>query len=55
MVRRRDKAATREAILEAARTVLASDGPDALSLSKVANLADINRGTAYQHLKLVNN
>jgi len=35
--------------LEASRTVLASDGPEALSLSKVANLAGINRGTAYQH------
>lgn len=51
MARRRDKAATREAILEAARTVLASDGPDALSLTKVANLAGINRGTAYQHFE----
>ena len=51
MARRRDKAATREAILEAARTVLASDGPDALSLTKVANLAGITRGTAYQHFE----
>lgn len=49
--RRRNKAATREAILDAARTVLASDGPDALSLSKVAHLAGINRGTAYQHFE----
>ena len=49
MSRRRNKEATREAILAAARTVLASDGPDALSLSKVAHLAGINRGTAYQH------
>lgn len=47
--RRRNKVATREAILAAARTVLASDGPDGLSLSKVANLAGVNRGTAYQH------
>lgn len=37
--------------MAAARTVLASDGPDALSLSKVANLAGINRGTAYQHFE----
>jgi len=51
VARRRNKAATREDILEAARTVLASDGPDALSLSKVANLAGINRGTAYQHFE----
>jgi len=47
--RRRDPEATREAILAAAVTVLASDGRDALSLSKVAHLAGINRGTAYQH------
>jgi len=49
--RRRNPAATREAILVAARTVLASDGRDALSLSKVAHLAGVNRGTAYQHFK----
>lgn len=47
--RRRDPAATREAILAAAMTVLASDGRDALSLTKVAQLAGVNRGTAYQH------
>lgn len=51
MVRRRNKVATREAILAAARTVLASDGPDALSLTKVAHLAGVNRGTAYQHFE----
>ena len=51
MARKRNKEATREAILAAARTVLASDGPDALSLSKVAHLAGINRGTAYQHFE----
>ncbi len=45
------KESTREAILAAARTVLASDGPEALSLSKVAHLAGVNRGTAYQHFK----
>ncbi len=49
--RRRDPAATREAILGAAMTVLASDGVEALSLSKVAHLAGVNRGTAYQHFK----
>ncbi|MBB3048052.1 AcrR family transcriptional regulator [Litorivivens lipolytica] len=31
--------------------MLAADGPDALSLSKVANLAGVNRGTAYQHFE----
>ncbi len=51
MARRRNKAVTREAILAAAREVLASDGPEALSLSKVAHLAGINRGTAYQHFE----
>lgn len=49
--RRRNPDATRELILGAARTVLASDGPDALSVSKVAHLAGVNRGTAYQHFQ----
>lgn len=47
--RPRDPEATREVILEAARTLLAKDGPDAVSLSEVAQLAGVNRGTAYQH------
>ncbi|HEX7871399.1 MAG TPA: TetR family transcriptional regulator [Sphingobium sp.] len=47
--RRRD--ATREAILEAARTRIARDGPEGLSLSEVARLAGVNRGTAYQHFR----
>jgi AcrR family transcriptional regulator len=47
--RSRDPEATREAILEAARTLLAKDGPEGLSLSEVAHLAGVNRGTAYQH------
>lgn len=49
--RRRNPEATREEILTAARTVLASDGLDGLSLSKVAHLAGVNRGTAYQHFE----
>ena len=49
--RRRNPEATREEILAAARTVLASDGLDGLSLSKVAHLAGVNRGTAYQHFE----
>jgi AcrR family transcriptional regulator len=49
--RRRDPERTREAILEAARTRLASDGPEGLSLSEVAHLAGVNRGTAYQHFE----
>ncbi len=43
------KQVTRLAILSAARTVLACDGPEALSLTQVASLAGVNRGTAYQH------
>ncbi|WHO38963.1 TetR/AcrR family transcriptional regulator [Sphingobium sp. AP49] len=49
--RARDPAATREAILEAARALLAKDGPEGISLSEVANLAGVNRGTAYQHFE----
>lgn len=49
--RRRNPEATREEILAAARIVLASDGPEGLSLSKVAHLAGVNRGTAYQHFE----
>ena len=45
----RNPEATREAILTAARTVLSEDGPEGLSVSRVANLAGVNRGTAYQH------
>jgi AcrR family transcriptional regulator len=56
--RPRDPVRTREAILEAARTRLATDGPEGLSLSEVAHLAGVNRGTAYQHFetreKLIN-
>jgi len=47
--RARNPEATREVILVAARTILAKDGPEGLSLSKVAQLAGVNRGTAYQH------
>lgn len=49
--RPRDPEATREAILEAARTLLAKDGPEGVSLSEVAHLAGVNRGTAYQHFE----
>lgn len=49
--RARDPEATRETILEAARTLLAKYGPEALSLSEVAHLAGVNRGTAYQHFE----
>jgi AcrR family transcriptional regulator len=49
--RPRDPERTREDILEAARTRLANDGPEGLSLSEVAHLAGVNRGTAYQHFE----
>ena len=49
--RSRDPEATREAILAAARTLLAKDGPEGVSLSEVAHLAGVNRGTAYQHFE----
>jgi len=42
---------TREAILEAAREVLAQDGQEGLSVSQVARRAGVNRGTAYQHFQ----
>jgi AcrR family transcriptional regulator len=47
--RTRDPAATRETILEAAASLLAKDGMEGISLSAVAHLAAVNRGTAYQH------
>ncbi len=47
--RARDPEATRADILAAARKLLAENGPDGLSLSEVAQLAKVNRGTAYQH------
>ncbi len=49
--RTRDPVATREAILEAASSLLAQQGPEAVSVSAVANLAGVNRGTAYQHFQ----
>ena len=47
--RERDPEATRAAILAAARTLLARDGPEGLSVVQVAHLAGVNRGTAYQY------
>ncbi len=49
--RPRDPEATREVILEAASSLLAKDGPEGISLSEVAHLAGVNRGTAYQHFE----
>lgn len=47
--RTRNPAETRRLILEAATSLIAQQGIDAVSLSAVAHLAGINRGTAYQH------
>jgi AcrR family transcriptional regulator len=49
--RKRDPQRTREAILEAAREVLAQDGKEGLSVAQVAQRAGVNRGTAYQHFQ----
>lgn len=50
--RKRDPESTRTSILEAAKTVLAQDGAEGLSVSSVAKLAGVNRGTAYQHFQV---
>jgi len=49
--RRRDPASTREAILAAARGLMAERGPEGMTISEVAHRAGINRGTAYQHFR----
>jgi AcrR family transcriptional regulator len=49
--RRPEPERTRAAILDAACTLLAKDGPEGLSVSQVARLAGVNRGTAYQHFQ----
>ena len=49
--RKRDPARTHEAILEAAREVLARDGKEGVSVVSVARRAGVNRGTAYQHFQ----
>jgi AcrR family transcriptional regulator len=49
--RKRDPERTREAILEAAREVLAQDGKEGVSVVEVARRAGVNRGTAYQHFQ----
>ena len=49
--RLRNPEGTREAILEAAREVLAQDGKEGLSVARVAQRAGVNRGTAYQHFQ----
>jgi AcrR family transcriptional regulator len=49
--KKRDPQRKREAILEAAREVLAQDGKEGLSVAQVTQRAGVNRGTAYQHFQ----
>lgn len=49
--RKRNPDKTREAILEAARLILALDGKEGLSVAQVAQRAGVNRGTAYHHFQ----
>jgi AcrR family transcriptional regulator len=50
-VRRRDPEMTRSIILDAAQECLARDGAEGVSVSGVAKIAGVNRGTAYQHFQ----
>jgi AcrR family transcriptional regulator len=49
--RRRDFERNRRRILSAARGILAERGPEALTVSEVADRAGLNRTTAYQHFR----
>jgi AcrR family transcriptional regulator len=49
--RRRDFEDNRLRILTAARLILAERGPEALTVSEVAQRAGLNRSTAYQHFR----
>jgi AcrR family transcriptional regulator/transposase-like protein len=49
--KKRDPQSTRTAILEVACNLLAKDGHEGLSLTEVAQIAGVNRGTAYHHFK----
>jgi len=48
---RADAQASREALLEAARALVADRGPEALTVVAVARRAGLNRSTAYQHFR----
>jgi AcrR family transcriptional regulator len=52
--RRRDPAGTYNAIVSAARGMMAERGPESLTVSDVAQRAGVNRGTAYQHFRTRN-
>jgi AcrR family transcriptional regulator len=49
--KKRDPGGTREAILQAARKILALGGKEGVSVAQVAQRAGVNRGTAYQHFQ----
>lgn len=49
--RRRDPEATRDAILKAARELVAERGSEGMTISEVAHRAGVNRGTVYQHFR----
>jgi AcrR family transcriptional regulator len=49
--RSRNPAETRRTILEAAASLIAQQGAEAVSVSAVSHLAGVNRGTAYQHFQ----
>jgi AcrR family transcriptional regulator len=49
--RRSDAISSRAALLEAARSLFAERGPEALTVVEVARRAGLNRSTAYQHFK----
>lgn len=42
---------TRNAIVQAALTLLAENGPEGVSFSEVARLAGVDRGTAHRHFQ----
>ena len=48
---RRNPEKTRQVILDVAGRMMAADGPKGLSVSKVAQEAGVNRGTAYHHFQ----
>lgn len=51
--REQNKAATRAAIAEAARRLLADEGPDALTAEKVADAAGVSRRTLFNYFSSV--
>lgn len=51
VVSQRGPGGAREAILQAARALLSKVGPEGLTMSRVARVAGVNRGTAYLHFE----